>query len=50
MKITGHRSESAYRWYAIVSDTDLKEASRKLSGIVSDIVPANAVAQEPLGN
>ncbi len=38
MKVTGHRSESVYRRYAIVSDADLQEASRKLTGRVSGIV------------
>jgi hypothetical protein len=38
MKVRGHRSESVYRRYAIVSDTDLREASRKITGIVSGIV------------
>src|SRR5690348_5381909 len=31
MKITGHKTESVYRRYAIVSDSDLKEAARALS-------------------
>ena len=30
-KITGHRTESVYRRYAIVSDAELQEAARKLS-------------------
>jgi integrase len=44
-KVTGHRSESVYRRYAIVSDADLQEAAKKLTGIVSGIVsdmPANS--------
>ena len=32
MKITGHKTESVYRRYAIVSDSDLQEATRKLTG------------------
>jgi hypothetical protein len=40
-KVTGHRSESVYRRYAIVSDADLREAVKKLTGIVSDL-PANS--------
>jgi integrase len=31
MKITGHKTESVYRRYAIVSDADLQEATRKLA-------------------
>jgi integrase len=37
-EVTGHRSESVYRRYAIVSDADLQEVVRKLTGIVSGIV------------
>jgi hypothetical protein len=29
-KITGHKTESVYRRYAIVSDADLREATEKL--------------------
>jgi hypothetical protein len=32
-KLTGHKTESVYRRYAIVSDTDLREAARRLGGI-----------------
>ena len=35
MKITGHRTEGVYRRYAIVSDADLQEATRKLTGTIS---------------
>jgi integrase len=31
-KLTGHKTESVYRRYAIVSDADLQEAARKLAG------------------
>ena len=30
MKITGHKTESVYRRYAIVSDADLREAALRL--------------------
>jgi hypothetical protein len=30
MKISGHRTESVYRRYAIVSEADLLEAARKI--------------------
>lgn len=35
MKITGHKTESVYRRYAIVSDADLQDAARKLAGTFS---------------
>jgi hypothetical protein len=38
MKVSGHRSVSVYPCYAIVSDADLREACRKITGIVSGIV------------
>ena len=36
-KITGHKTESVHRRYAIVSDADLQEAARKLAGIIPSI-------------
>ncbi len=38
MKITGHKTESVYRRYAIVSDLDLQEATRKLAGTISGTI------------
>ena len=35
MKLTGHKTESVYRRYAIVSDADLQDATRKLTGTFS---------------
>lgn len=35
MKLTGHRTESVYRRYAIVSEGDLREAGQKLTGTIS---------------
>jgi len=35
MKLTGRKTESVYRRYAIVSDTDLQEASGKLTATFS---------------
>ena len=32
MKLTGHKTESVYRRYAIVSDADLQAAVQKLAG------------------
>ena len=34
MKITGHKTESIYRRYAIECDEDLREAKRKLTGAI----------------
>ncbi len=40
MKITGHKTEAIYRRYAIVSEAELREAARKLSGdTVSGTIP-----------
>lgn len=33
MKMVGHKTESIYRRYAIVSETDLREAARKLAAV-----------------
>ncbi len=38
MKLTGHKTESVYRRYAIVSAADLEEAARRLAGIPSGSV------------
>lgn len=43
MKITGHKTQSVYRRYAIVSDADLQEASRRITGIVSGMVATSDV-------
>ena len=42
MKIAGHKTENVYRRYAIVSDADLQDAVRRLTGITarSDVAPA----------
>jgi integrase len=34
-KLTGHKTEAVYRRYAIVSDSDLREASLRLTGTFS---------------
>ena len=33
MKMTGHKTESGYRRYAIVSESDLREAAAKLAAV-----------------
>ena len=43
MKMTGHKTESVYRQYAIVSEGDLREAGAKLSASVNS--PAKRDAQ-----
>jgi len=39
-KLTGHRTEAVYRRYAIVSDSDLRDASAKLAGTIAGTVTA----------
>jgi hypothetical protein len=34
-KLTGHKTKSVYRRYAIVSDADPREAARRLTGAAS---------------
>ena len=41
MKITGHRTESVYRRYAIVSDSDMRAAAQRLS-------PTPSPSREPV--
>lgn len=38
-KLTGHKTESIYRRYAIVSDADLRDAARRLTGEASGGTP-----------
>ena len=33
MKLTGHKTESIYRRYAIVAESDLRDAGAKLSAL-----------------
>jgi len=43
MKITGHKTESVYRRYAIVSDADLREAVERLTGTIAGTMASNRV-------
>jgi hypothetical protein len=43
MKMTGHKTESVYRRYAIVCEQDLKEAMQRLTGTFTGTLPAAAV-------
>ena len=47
MKITGHKTENVYRRYAIVSDADLQDAVRRLTGITTGITARSDVAPAP---
>ena len=46
MKMTGHRTEAVYRRYAIVSDSDLREAADKLAAL-DGVVPGGAMGTKP---
>jgi len=38
MKLTGHKTESVYRRYAIVAESDLAEAGQKLTAKVFTLI------------
>jgi integrase len=41
MKLTGHKTESVYRRYAIVSKSDLEDAARRLDAEAVTVAKAN---------
>ena len=42
MKLTGHKTESIYRRYAIVAEADLREAGAKLSALADSVQKGQA--------
>jgi integrase len=46
-KITGHKTESVYRRYAIVSDADLRDARRKMTGTITGTMAPGTVDLSP---
>ncbi len=43
MKLTGHKTESVYRRYAIVSQSDLEDATRRLEDFAARAVPSGGL-------
>ena len=43
MKISGHKTESIYRRYAIVSESDIQDATRRLLGHSLGALPSPSV-------
>ena len=46
MKLTGHKTESVYRRYAIVAESDLREAGEKLSALSGNLGDISVTARE----
>ena len=49
MKLTGHKTEAVYRRYAIVAESDLREAGTKLAAMLGT-TPENATFSDNLGD
>jgi integrase len=48
MKLTGHKTESVYRRYAIVNDQDLREATLRLTGTISGTMAFQGLDTRPV--
>jgi hypothetical protein len=49
MKLTGHKTEAVYRRYAIVAESDLREAGTKL-GVALGTTPESAPLSDNSGD
>jgi hypothetical protein len=49
MKVTVHKTESVYRWYAIISKSDLEDAARRLDEFADRVLsePGQATGSGP---
>ena len=44
MKLTGHKTEAVYRRYAIVAESDLREAGTKLAAALGTAAPSPSLS------
>ena len=49
MELVGHRTEAVYRRYAIVAESDLREAARKLDATAGTIFGHSRACSDPSG-
>jgi hypothetical protein len=50
MKLTGHKTEAVYRRYAIVAESDLREASTKLAAMLGTTPETATFSDNPGDN
>jgi hypothetical protein len=50
MKLTGHKTEAVYRRYAIVAESDLREAGTKLATMLGTTPETAALSDNPGDN